>query len=298
MPEFYTDVELKFAKADEPKGIFEGYAAFFGNLDSHKDIIKAGAFKESLEERKAAGRSIPMHVMHKYYGGDGLPVGVYQKVEEDDKGLRVTGKISGMNTDTGKLMYERAKDGAFGGLSIGYKIKDDGFTPGKKGEAHKRLLTNLDLREISLVDSPSNAMTRADSFKSDVISEFKELMKLTDVNKATAAVAGAIILHSKTLQGKDSPTVDERSQMLQHLCDAHEALCGQRMPPGMKATPETIRDFETFLRDECKFSNAQARAIAEHGFKALSDHRDDDDDAAKQAEKSARELLKGLAPSS
>lgn len=38
----------------------------------------------------------------------------------------------------------------------------------------------------------------------------------------------------------------------------------------------TIRDFETFLRDEGGFSHAAAKQIATHGFKTFSDHRDDD----------------------
>ena len=46
---------------------------------------------------------------------------------------------------------------------------------------------------------------------------------------------------------------------------------------------ETIRDFETTLRD-AGFSRTEAKAIAANGFKGLANHRDDDvqgmDDAA------------------
>ena len=148
--------------------------------------------------------------MHKIYGGDGLPVGVWTNLEEDDHGLKVEGKISGMNTDGGRLLFERIKDGALGGLSIGYRVKPDGAVVGKKAGEPKRTLMNLDLKEISLVDSPSNAHSRVDQIKSEMMDEIKELMKVADVTKATAATVAALQLHVGTMSGNDSPTADER----------------------------------------------------------------------------------------
>lgn len=43
---------------------------------------------------------------------------------------------------------------------------------------------------------------------------------------------------------------------------------------------ETVRDLETFLRDEGGYSNAAAKAIASRGFPALSDPRDEDGETA------------------
>jgi HK97 family phage prohead protease len=226
MENLYTDVELKFANSREPTGLFEGYAAVFGNLDSHKDIIKPGAFKESLAERKAQGRNVPLHVMHRFAGGDGLPVGVLHKIEEDSKGLHTVGKISGMNTDAGRLLYERAKDGAFGGLSIGYKVKEGGAVFGGRGDAHRRILTNLDLKEISLVDSPSNAMSR--------ISEFKTLTSPADIAKILHAggVADRLAKRMAALAYKAVPGMedleddeeDEHEQELKALLDQRARL--------------------------------------------------------------------------
>lgn len=44
-----------------------------------------------------------------------------------------------------------------------------------------------------------------------------------------------------------------------------------------KAAPQTIREFEDFLRDEGGFSHAAAKAIAAAGFKRSTDPRDEDD---------------------
>ena len=156
--------EVKFS-LDGALGEFTGYASTFDVQDSHGDVVRRGAFERSLAERKAAGRPLPMHVMHRFMGGDGVPVGVWKSVEEDAKGLKVHGKISGMNTDGGRLLYERVKDGALGGLSIGYRLQENGATYGKKPGEPKRILTGVHLKEISLVDDPSNPLTRVDAVK-------------------------------------------------------------------------------------------------------------------------------------
>jgi HK97 family phage prohead protease len=290
MDHFYAPLELKFADG-APEGVFSGYAAVFGNVDSHGDVIKPGAFTESLAQSKTSGRPIPMHLMHRTFGGDGIPVGVWPKMEEDDHGLKVDGKISGVNTDAGRLLFERVKDGALGGLSIGYRVKPDGAVLGKRAGEPKRTLINLDLKEISLVDSPSNALSRVDQIKSEMMDEIKELMKVADVSKATAAVVAAMGLHHQTLSGSNSPSVGERHQTLSHLQDIHEALTGSRAPAGMKAAPQTLREFETFLREECKFSHAQARSIAENGFPKTSSPRDEENDSATNAADFMKALL-------
>lgn len=262
---FFAPAEFKFAADTAPAGEFKGYAACFGNIDSHGDVIQPGAFRHSLEERKAQGRPIPMHVMHRLMG-DGLPVGVWKVVEEDERGLRVEGKISGMNTDQGRLTYERMVDGAFGGLSIGYKVRPDGAILGKGNGQPKRTLVNLWLSEISLVDEPSNSMTRIDEIKAAVRDE----MGGAKMQAAAEALGEAMkLIHGGS--GDD----DEQHKMLSYLCDAHEALTGLRMPVGMKATPNTLREFEAMLRAS-GFSNSQARSIAEGGFKSKAAPRDED----------------------
>ena len=55
----------------------------------------------------------------------------------------------------------------------------------------------------------------------------------------------------------------------------------------VKSRFKTIRAFESFLRDEGGFSNAAARAIAEGGFKAAPEPRDEDELAQLAARLSA-----------
>lgn len=290
----FSGLEVKLAQ-DTPVGEFSGYAAVFGNVDAHGDVIVPGAFAESLSEKKAAGRSVPMHLMHKMLGGDGLPVGVWRAVEEDGNGLRVQGKISGINTDGGRLLYERVIDGALGGISIGYRIKPNGFTSGKKAGEPKRTLTNLDLVEISLVDDPSNARARVMEWKAahehTLTEGLKSVLGLVERDRAAHALSECLQYYHSTMMGGDAPTADERKALLTHLQDAYEAITGQRMPSGMKATPETIREFESALRGVFGLSHSQARAVAEHGFNALKP-RDEGEAKAKAASEEALKELK------
>ncbi|WP_336946889.1 HK97 family phage prohead protease [Asaia sp. HN010] len=151
--------EWKFAP-DAPEGSFEGYGSVFGHKDAHGDIVLPGAFAETLAERKAQGRSIPMHVMHGILGGDGLPVGVWEDASEDAHGLHLRGRLSGMDTDYGRRLYGLVKDGALGGLSIGFSLRKNGATFGTDPKGSRRQIKAVNLHEVSLVDDPSNALAR------------------------------------------------------------------------------------------------------------------------------------------
>ena len=263
MDTIYAPLELKFAEG-APAGVFSGYGAVFGNTDAHGDVIKPGAFAESIAEHKAANRNVPMHLMHRVYGGDGIPVGVWTGMAEDDHGLKVDGKISGMNTDGGRLLFERVKDGALPGLSIGYKVKPGGAILGKAAGEPKRTLTNLDLKEISLVDAPSNNLSRVD--------EIKAALMAGDRDKASEAVAAAMRLHDKNMGAEPymGTNAKDKAVLMNHLRDAHEALTGQRAPDGLdgwKSEP-TIREFESFLREKGQFSRFEATQLAERVFKS------------------------------
>lgn len=49
-----------------------------------------------------------------------MPIGVFESIEEDQKGLKVKGRLA-MGTQAGRETYELMKMGALDGLSIGFK---------------------------------------------------------------------------------------------------------------------------------------------------------------------------------
>lgn len=157
--------ELKFA-SDASTGEFEGYGAIFGTQDMHGDLILPGAFTQTLAKRAAAGRTLPMYAQHgPHVGGDHLPVGIWKNVEEDTNGLKVAGRIAGMDTERGKVIHSLVKDGALSGLSIEYNVPRGSATYGTTAGQPKRTIKAAELHGISLVADPSHAMARVSQIK-------------------------------------------------------------------------------------------------------------------------------------
>lgn len=264
----FAPAEFKFAAdtSDKPTGEFAGYASVFGNVDSHGDVILPGSFTKTIQERKTAGRIVPMHLMHGIKG-DGIPVGVWRNIKEDGTGLLAEGKISGMNTDAGRLLFERVKDGVFGGLSIGYRIPPGGasFHSTTGGTKARRTISELHLGEISLVDDPSNASARVHEVK--MAAGF-----VADTATAAIGVANAIKMHDKYMSDNYGyPSAKEKATQMRHLMSAHEALTGNPVPEdvtGWKNAPVSAEDLEEFFKSKGLSSEAAA-AYTSIAFKSF-----------------------------
>ncbi|TIR65805.1 MAG: HK97 family phage prohead protease, partial [Mesorhizobium sp.] len=124
--------EIKFASDGGTPGTFDGYAAVFGNIDSHGDVIEPGAFAKSLLDRQREGRALPpMYKMHGAMTGNRHePIGVWDAMSEDSAGLHVKGRLIGLDTEQGKWNYAQAREGGFKGLSIGYRVPPHGAKSG------------------------------------------------------------------------------------------------------------------------------------------------------------------------
>lgn len=255
---FRAPFEVKFASGSDA-GEFEGYASVFGVQDSHGDVIKPGAFTEGLAERKAAGRTLPMHVMHGFMGGDGVPVGVWKSVAEDDRGLYVQGKISGAaTTDAGRLLHERVKDGALPGLSIAWTARPNGVKLGKEAGEPKRILKAVNLHEISLVDDPSNPQT--------TVAMVKAALADADTEGAATSIAAAMRLHDQSMGDSYSySSPKDKALLMDHLRDAHEALTGTRAPDGLDGWTKSIsrQDYIAGVKATFGLNDAQAAAMAD-----------------------------------
>lgn len=141
-------------------GTFSGYGAVFDNLDSHRDVIRRGSFEKSLRAWRVKGRLPTMKLMHgsssNPFRHDDLPIGVWTEMREDSKGLWVEGRLLALDTDQGKRLLSLMRAGVLDGLSIGFVPER---TSVGKGNV-KRYLDEIDLRELSLVDEPSNDLAR------------------------------------------------------------------------------------------------------------------------------------------
>jgi len=193
----HLDCPLSVKMVDED-GSFAGYASIFDVTDSQKDIVLRGAFKRTLAEREG-GQSVKLLWQHRM----DEPIGVLTEIREDAKGLYVEGKLL-LDVQRGWEAYTLLKSGAIDGLSIGYSAVDFDFD----GETGIRMLSDVELWEVSLVTFPANS---------------------------------------------------------------HAGVTAVKAEP-----PETIREFEHFLRD-VGFSRAAAKSIAAGGFNYAEKQRDADE---------------------
>ncbi|WP_421724243.1 HK97 family phage prohead protease [Bauldia sp.] len=171
--------ETKFARSDlavDADGTFAGYASLFDQADLGRDVVMPGAFRASLAKRGAAG--IKMLYQH----DPNQPIGVWEEVREDTRGLRVRGRLT---TDVVKAreVLSLMRAGALDGLSIGYRTVR-GRTDSKTG---LRRLIEVDLWEISVVTFPMLPDARVAAVKGH-----EQAALVTAIERATRTVRAAI----------------------------------------------------------------------------------------------------------
>lgn len=170
----YDNAEVKASAATEDgKMRFEGYLAYFDNVDSYGDAILKGAFSKSLSEIRAKGKVIPVLEQH----GDrfGLnssantPIGYYEEMKEDTKGLYVKGVLA--TSTRGRDMYELLKSMPKGAMSmsIGYRVMGEKKPTDEeyRSTGVERYLTEIDLREGSVVTFPANEKAKIEDVKAE-----------------------------------------------------------------------------------------------------------------------------------
>lgn len=123
--------------------VIEGYASLFGAADQGGDTVLLGAYAKSLDGLAAAGRSVKMLWQH----DPARPIGVWDEVREDAKGLYVRGRIL-PDVQDGREALALLEAGAIDGLSIGYRT----IRAEKAGAG--RALHEIELWEVSVVTFP------------------------------------------------------------------------------------------------------------------------------------------------
>ncbi len=131
----------------------EGHASLFWTRDLNDDVAAAGAFAASLAKTGAAGvRMLCQHEADR-------PVGVWDEIVEDARGLWVRGRILDI-TPQGRMCAALVRAGAMDGLSIGFRTVK--ARPDDTGRL--RVLTEVDLWEVSVVTFPMLPQARIGRF--------------------------------------------------------------------------------------------------------------------------------------
>ncbi len=257
-------------KAGAVGGTIEGYGSIFGNVDSYGEMVMPGAFTASLVAARQKGRKVKMLWQH----DPDRPIGVWDDLAEDSKGLYVKGRILIESSAQAKEAHALIREGALDGLSIGYRLLESELHP------DMLQLTKIDLKEVSTVTFAANDGARV----TDV--------KATDqqVARAISWLKKAITLHEKHMNGTAPTTGPEGEASQKLMMDMMKRALLALDPEEPAAMPAmgkgiiTVREFEEFLRDAGGFSKRLAAAIAAKATPCLRGDPDGEVSAAELAD--------------
>ncbi|MCA1806624.1 MAG: HK97 family phage prohead protease [Actinobacteria bacterium] len=149
----YKNATGGIADVDKKKNTVIGYAAHFGNKDSHGDIINKGAFKRTLQHNSKRVKTLMHH-------DPVMIIGRPETMSEDDKGLYTETKVS--DTAYGRDLLTLIEDGVMDEMSIGYITVQEKYDE----EARVNFLNEVKLVEYSFVALASNEDARVQGLKS------------------------------------------------------------------------------------------------------------------------------------
>lgn len=176
-------------------GVFCGYASVFNTLDHQNEIVAKGAFRRTLGKWRREDAAPAMLWMH----DPSHPIGLWMEMREDDKGLAVQGKLA-LTTQKGREAYELLKMGAVTGLSIGYRVVLSRHDKARKA----RILTDVDLFEVSLVTFPANESARVGDVKAPMREVFGRVPEDADIRAIVARLNRA----ARTLVERGTTSTD------------------------------------------------------------------------------------------
>ena len=210
--------ELKAYHGDdeEEKGVFSGYGSIFGNKDLGNDVMVQGAFAKSIASKGPKG----VKLLYQHDAKE--PIGVFDEIIEDRKGLRVKGRLA-MGTQKGREVYELMKMGAIDGLSIGYRVSPKGADYDERGK--KRMLKEVDLMEISAVTFPMNTRARVQAVKGEqrTVREWEEVMRdACSLSRSESKVAANAVF--KALDQRE--VGDEQKEVIDSMAKLTKILKG------------------------------------------------------------------------
>lgn len=196
----HKSLKFQLKDFDEEQGIFTGHAAVFGNVDSGGDIIEPGAFSKTLEKGWGRVKILALH------NDAWLPIGRPTKLEEDDIGLYIEGKIS--DTSMGRDVKVLLRDKVLNEMSIGYDPIVFDFD-----EKSLRHLREVDLLEISLVTWAMNDQA--------LVSDYKSLSRAATVMAQEAARESK---EGRKISAGRLKTLEEASRVLKEATKALDSI--------------------------------------------------------------------------
>lgn len=191
------------------EGEFRGYASVFNVVDSYGDVVRPGAFAETLADWASKDLALPLLFGHNMRDPD-FNIGHIVTASEDEHGLLVHGRVD-LEGPKGPQVYRLLKGRRVGEMSFAYDVLEGG--PAKNevfGDFYE--LLKLKLFEVSIVPIGANPQTEILAVKhlaaavkaGRVLSAANEDM-LRSAREAIDAVLKSV---ESSEEPKGSPTTD------------------------------------------------------------------------------------------
>ena len=174
----YKSFELK-AKEDDT-GLIAGFFSTYDETpDSYGDIIRPGAFTETIKKRLDSGHPFPLCFNHDF----SQIIGYVTKIEDTEKGPYIEAKF--LDTQLAQDVRKMLLSGAIYQFSFAYDVlgwEEPNEEQRKQGIWN--ILTKLEVFEISVVTVPANQNAVATEVKSgrrnsrkdaDIIKQIRDL---------------------------------------------------------------------------------------------------------------------------
>lgn len=168
------DYTLSLKRIDAT-GMFAGYASVFHVVDSQRDVVMPGAFRDTLRLREQPVKLLWQHRLEE-------PIGIVSALFEDERGLYIEGKLL-LDVAQAREAYSLLKEGVVTGLSIGYSPRRYTRDP----DSGVRQLHAVDLIEVSLVTLPANGQAQV-----TVVKQERQAFDPTQVLRAAEAIDRAV----------------------------------------------------------------------------------------------------------
>jgi uncharacterized protein len=176
-------VSFAIKAVDQKARTFSGLASTW-ERDLGNDIIHKGAFKKTLSDwRGSKSKTVPLLDSHDRYSVDSV-LGKMIDASETNAGLEAEFEMR--DTEKALEALKAVEDGFISGLSIGYEPVEYKYEKPEGGMPWDtiRHLTEVKLREVSLVVFPMNEGCRVDPSSVKSLIDAAKAGQLTDEQKA------------------------------------------------------------------------------------------------------------------
>ena len=222
---------------DEEQGIFSGYAAVCGNIDSGGDVIEPGAFTKTIAEGWERVKILALH------NDCWLPIGRPLELREDSNGLFIKAKIS--DTSMGRDIKVLLKDGVLNELSIGYDPVV--FDYDEHGIRHLREVKLWEVSVVTWAMNPEAVITdykadeatgRVMAMVEDAATDIKAGRKISSARlKALREASASMKAATKALDAIIKEVSEEKPP---EKSSAHKPPAAKAAPPAAKTTYEIL----------------------------------------------------------